>query len=92
MQVLLCYSTPNLHPFISDKEKDFLNDNVVASGLHKKLDPVPFKALLRSPPLWVLIFAAVSFLLSTHIRYHVLVKSDKMVMKILSLLMMIVRQ
>lgn len=59
-QVFLCYSTPNLHPFISDTEKEFLNNSVIASGLHKKLDPVPFKALLRSPALWVLILAAVS--------------------------------
>uniref|UniRef100_A0A2H1W2Y7 SFRICE_002812 n=1 Tax=Spodoptera frugiperda TaxID=7108 RepID=A0A2H1W2Y7_SPOFR len=57
--VVLCYSTPNSHPFISDEEKDFLNKNITASGLHKKLDPVPFKALLRSAPLWVLIMAAI---------------------------------
>ncbi|XP_063825389.1 putative inorganic phosphate cotransporter [Ostrinia nubilalis] len=57
--VLLCYSTPNEHPFISDEERDFLNKNVTASGLHKKLDPVPFKAILRSTPLWVLVLAAV---------------------------------
>ncbi|XP_049869092.1 putative inorganic phosphate cotransporter [Pectinophora gossypiella] len=55
----LCYSTPNCHPFISDEERNFLNANVAASGLHKKLDPVPFKALLRSGPLWVLMLAAV---------------------------------
>ncbi|CAH0701277.1 unnamed protein product [Spodoptera exigua] len=57
--VLLCYSTPNSHPFISEEEKNFLNKNITASGLHKKLDPVPFKALLRSGPLWVLVMAAI---------------------------------
>ncbi|XP_028044031.1 putative inorganic phosphate cotransporter [Bombyx mandarina] len=57
--VLLCYSTPNSHPFISDEEKEYLNKNVAASGLHKKLDPVPFKAILRSAPLWVLVMAAI---------------------------------
>ncbi|KAJ2946183.1 hypothetical protein O0L34_g5117 [Tuta absoluta] len=56
---LLCYSTPNSHPFISDEERNYLNANVTASGLHKKLDPVPFKAILRSKPLWVLMLAAV---------------------------------
>ncbi|XP_034830470.1 putative inorganic phosphate cotransporter [Maniola hyperantus] len=56
---LLCYSTPNSHPFISDEERDYLNANVTASGLHKKLDPVPFKAILRSPQLWALMIAAV---------------------------------
>ncbi|RVE46450.1 hypothetical protein evm_008917 [Chilo suppressalis] len=57
--VLLCYSTPNTHPFISEEEKLYLNNNIAASGLHKKLDPVPFKAILRSPQLWVLVLAAV---------------------------------
>ncbi|KAL4709892.1 hypothetical protein ACJJTC_003855 [Scirpophaga incertulas] len=55
----LCYSTPNAHPFISDEEKQYLNSNVAASGLHKKLDPVPFKAILRSAPLWVLVMAGI---------------------------------
>ncbi|CAK1596028.1 unnamed protein product [Parnassius mnemosyne] len=58
--VLLCYSNPNSHPFISDEERNYLNKNVAASGLHKKLDPVPFRALIRSAPLWVLIMAAIS--------------------------------
>ncbi|CAH2106479.1 unnamed protein product [Euphydryas editha] len=56
---VLCYSTPNSHPFISDAERNYLNVNVAASGLHKKLDPVPFKAIVRSPQLWVLVIAAV---------------------------------
>ncbi|CAH0719420.1 unnamed protein product, partial [Brenthis ino] len=56
---LLCYSTPNAHPFISDEEKQYLNANITASGLHKKLDPVPFKAILRSAPLWSLVIAAI---------------------------------
>ncbi|XP_050346311.1 putative inorganic phosphate cotransporter [Nymphalis io] len=56
---LLCYSTPNSHPFISEEEKLYLNTNVVASGLHKKLDPVPFKAIFRSAPIWSLVIAAI---------------------------------
>lgn len=63
-QCVLCYSTPNTHPYISDAEKKFLNENV-DSLIHSKkqeLDPVPWKALIRSVPLWSLIIAAVSFL------------------------------
>ncbi|KAJ2946184.1 hypothetical protein O0L34_g5118 [Tuta absoluta] len=56
---LLCYSTPNLHPFVSDEEREYLNANVTAC-LHKKLDPVPFRALLSSKPLWVLNLASVA--------------------------------
>ncbi|KAI5652003.1 major facilitator superfamily domain-containing protein [Phthorimaea operculella] len=56
---LLCYSTPNSHPFVSDEEREYLNKEVTAS-LHKKLDPVPFRALLCSKPLWVLNLASVA--------------------------------
>ncbi|XP_050560947.1 putative inorganic phosphate cotransporter [Spodoptera frugiperda] len=58
---VLCYSTPNTHPFISDAEKKFLNQNVDAliHTYSKKLDPIPWKALLRSVPLWALIIAGI---------------------------------
>lgn len=60
-QTLLCFSTPNTHPYISDAEKKFLNENVDAlKGNQQVKDPVPWKALLRSVPLWALIIAAVS--------------------------------
>lgn len=61
-QSMLCYSTPNTHPFISDSEKKFLNQNVDAliHTYSKRLDPIPWKALLRSVPLWALIIAGVS--------------------------------
>ncbi|XP_052759327.1 putative inorganic phosphate cotransporter [Galleria mellonella] len=58
---VLCYSTPNTHPFISDSEKKFLNENV-DSLKHinaQKMDPIPWKALLRSVPLWALIIAGI---------------------------------
>ncbi|XP_053607833.1 putative inorganic phosphate cotransporter [Plodia interpunctella] len=58
---VLCYSTPNTHPFISDAEKKFLNENVesLISTKKQQLDPTPWKALLRSVPLWALIVAAI---------------------------------
>ncbi|GBP29673.1 Putative inorganic phosphate cotransporter [Eumeta japonica] len=58
---ILCYSTPNDHPYISDKEKAFLNENVDSLAMTRKqnLDPVPWKALLRSVPLWSLIIAGI---------------------------------
>ncbi|VVC97622.1 unnamed protein product [Leptidea sinapis] len=44
---LICYNTPNTHPFISDSEKKFLNENVDALiySERQKLDPVPWKAV-----------------------------------------------
>ncbi|CAH0397954.1 unnamed protein product [Chilo suppressalis] len=58
---VLCYSTPNTHPYISDSEKKFLNENVdsLKSLNENKLEPIPWKALLRSVPLWALIIAGI---------------------------------
>ncbi|XP_063824890.1 putative inorganic phosphate cotransporter [Ostrinia nubilalis] len=57
---VLCYSTPNTHPFISDAERKYLNENVDSlMGTKKQMDPIPWKALLRSVPLWALIIAGI---------------------------------
>ncbi|XP_021183240.1 putative inorganic phosphate cotransporter [Helicoverpa armigera] len=56
---LFCFSTPNSHPYISKKELTYLNNNVTtAESAHVK-DPVPWKAILRSAPVWALVWAAV---------------------------------
>lgn len=59
-QSLFCYSTPNTHPFISKKELNFLNRKVTTAESKTKKDPVPWKGILRSAPVWALVFAAVS--------------------------------
>ncbi|KAJ2946187.1 hypothetical protein O0L34_g5121 [Tuta absoluta] len=56
---LLCYSTPNTHPYISKKELAYLNANVTTAEVQSKKDPVPWKAILRSAPVWALVWAAV---------------------------------
>ncbi|XP_059045350.1 putative inorganic phosphate cotransporter [Achroia grisella] len=56
---LLCYSTPNTHPYISKKELEYLNNNVTIAENHNAKDPVPWKGMLRSGPVWALIFAAI---------------------------------
>ncbi|XP_047994928.1 putative inorganic phosphate cotransporter [Leguminivora glycinivorella] len=53
-----CYSSPNTHPFITKRELDYLNSKIIKSDSKTK-DPVPWKAMLRSPPVWALVFAAV---------------------------------
>ncbi|CAG9763217.1 unnamed protein product [Ceutorhynchus assimilis] len=55
--VLLCYSDPNSHPFISDKEKEYLNKEL-ASVSSDKL-PIPWKAILTSVPVWALVITQV---------------------------------
>ncbi|XP_050311164.1 putative inorganic phosphate cotransporter isoform X3 [Anthonomus grandis grandis] len=55
--VLLCYSDPDSHPFISDKEKEYL-DRELASVSSTKL-PIPWKAILTSVPVWALVITQI---------------------------------
>ncbi|KAI5652007.1 major facilitator superfamily domain-containing protein [Phthorimaea operculella] len=57
---LLSYSTPSSHPFISEKELEYLNSEVKLNPKKNKAnDPVPWKAILQSKPVWALVAAAV---------------------------------
>ncbi|XP_026317593.1 putative inorganic phosphate cotransporter [Hyposmocoma kahamanoa] len=56
---LLCYSTPNTHPYISKKELNYLNANVTSADNQGIKDPVPWRAILTSAPVWALVWAAV---------------------------------
>lgn len=54
---LICYSSPEQHPFISDEEKSYLKkelDNVSQEKL-----PIPWQAILTSIPLWALVCAQI---------------------------------
>ncbi|XP_045529484.1 putative inorganic phosphate cotransporter [Pieris brassicae] len=58
--IIFCYSSPNTHPYISDCEKKYLNENVESlSNNEVRLNPVPWRALVRSVPLWALIIAGI---------------------------------
>ncbi|XP_046627274.1 putative inorganic phosphate cotransporter isoform X1 [Neodiprion virginianus] len=56
--VLVCYSTPDDHPFVSDREKKYLHDNM-HEHTHNKFPPTPWRHLLKSVPLWALVAASV---------------------------------
>ncbi|XP_045529361.1 putative inorganic phosphate cotransporter [Pieris brassicae] len=55
----LCYNEPNQHPFISYKELDYLNRVVKRAKVSSSSDPVPWKAMLRSPAAWALLCAGI---------------------------------
>lgn len=57
-QALLCYNDPESHPYISDKEKKYLEE---ALGRHQTSHPsaIPWKAIFMSVPLWALVCAQV---------------------------------
>ncbi|XP_029050700.1 putative inorganic phosphate cotransporter [Osmia bicornis bicornis] len=56
--LITCYNTPDTHPFISEKEINFLRERMQAHT-HKKPPSVPWRHLLRSVPLWALIAAQI---------------------------------
>lgn len=56
---LLCYSDPESHPYISDKEKDFLQKELGCLERDKNLPPIPWRAILTNAPMLALICAQV---------------------------------
>lgn len=54
---LLCYSSPDEHPFISEKERSFLKKEL--GSLSKEKLSVPWRAILTSVPLWALVCAQI---------------------------------
>ncbi|XP_050671020.1 sialin-like isoform X2 [Leptidea sinapis] len=55
----LCYSEPNDHPFITKEELEYLSKTVTRAEITSKKDPVPWKAIFRSPAAWALICAGI---------------------------------
>ncbi|KAF5280927.1 hypothetical protein FQA39_LY17933 [Lamprigera yunnana] len=55
--IFLCYSDPESHPFISDKEKQFLKKELANISNGDK--DIPWRAIWTSVPLWALIAAQI---------------------------------
>lgn len=51
---LLCYSSPDVHPFLSEEEKNYL-DETMKEHTHKVTPPTPWRDILTSVPLWGLL-------------------------------------
>lgn len=58
--MLICYSDPESHPFISDKEKVHLKKELGQLERDKNLPPTPWRAILTSVPMMALVCAQVS--------------------------------
>ncbi|KAL3272430.1 hypothetical protein HHI36_013912 [Cryptolaemus montrouzieri] len=54
---LICYSTPDEHPFITDEEKSYLKKEL--DNVSKEKLPIPWRGILTSVPLWALVCAQV---------------------------------
>ncbi|CAB3371453.1 Hypothetical predicted protein [Cloeon dipterum] len=55
---LICYSKPDEHPYITEKEKKFLHEKL-DDTVNKDLPPIPWKSIFTSVPLWGLVAAQV---------------------------------
>ncbi|XP_014217729.1 sialin-like, partial [Copidosoma floridanum] len=52
--IAFCYNSPREHPFISDKEAQYL-ENELCEHVHVNPPSVPWRAMLTSMPMWALI-------------------------------------
>ncbi|OXU19822.1 hypothetical protein TSAR_009977 [Trichomalopsis sarcophagae] len=55
--MLVCYNNPVEHPFISDNELKFLQEEL-SEHKHDDMPPVPWKEILTSKPVWALTVAS----------------------------------
>ncbi|PSN49739.1 putative inorganic phosphate cotransporter [Blattella germanica] len=56
---LVCYNDPKSHPFISEEEKAFLESSIGGLERNKDLPAVPWRQMIKSVPLWGLVFAQI---------------------------------
>ncbi|XP_014215960.1 putative inorganic phosphate cotransporter [Copidosoma floridanum] len=56
--VILCYDSPDEHPFISDAEAKFLHDRL-SQHKHREVPVVPWGRILRSKAVWALSAASI---------------------------------
>ncbi|XP_046628190.1 uncharacterized protein LOC124309017 [Neodiprion virginianus] len=54
--VLLCYNNPDVHPFITESEKNYLRKT---TNCKKELVPTPWRHILTSVPVWALLIATI---------------------------------
>uniref|UniRef100_W8BDX8 Putative inorganic phosphate cotransporter n=1 Tax=Ceratitis capitata TaxID=7213 RepID=W8BDX8_CERCA len=58
--ILMCFSDPNSHPYISDKEKEYLMKHMGRLGRDHNLPRFPWVPVFKSKEMWVLILAQIA--------------------------------
>ncbi|XP_058793473.1 sialin-like isoform X2 [Phymastichus coffea] len=58
--LILCYNSPQDHPFITQEEVDYLKERM-NEHTHEKPPAVPWRHILASKPLWAVIVALIGF-------------------------------
>ncbi|XP_026478028.1 putative inorganic phosphate cotransporter [Ctenocephalides felis] len=57
--VMICYNDPASHPFITDSEKEYIQETLKCTSRETDLPPTPWRAIWTSVPLWALICAQI---------------------------------
>ncbi|XP_070496442.1 putative inorganic phosphate cotransporter isoform X2 [Chironomus tepperi] len=57
--IVICYKDPESHPFITEKEKDYLIREMGALSRDKTLAPTPWKAIFTNVPMMALVCAQI---------------------------------
>lgn len=80
---LLVYSTPKVHPFISDEEMNYIYEQITHEGITKKehLPPEPWCKIFTSIPVWALVLGQVGHDWSLFLAQTELGKYMKTVLK-----------
>lgn len=61
MKALICFEQPRNHPFITDSEREYLQRQIEDyENEREDLPPLPWTAILKSSPVWALMFSTVS--------------------------------
>lgn len=56
---ITCYNDPSSHPYISQQEKEYLQETIGCLKRRENLAPTPWKAMALSLPLWALIIGQI---------------------------------
>ncbi|XP_014232260.1 sialin-like [Trichogramma pretiosum] len=57
LNAAFCYSRPDEHPFISEREAKYLKEKLTNNHANSK--SIPWRAILRSKPVWALMIATI---------------------------------
>ncbi|XP_058808281.1 putative inorganic phosphate cotransporter [Phymastichus coffea] len=57
--LILCYNNPREHPFISESELNYLNEQL--SHTNEKSPPIPWRHVLKSKPMWATVIGMIGF-------------------------------
>ncbi|XP_046751159.1 putative inorganic phosphate cotransporter [Diprion similis] len=78
--MMLCYNNPDVHPFITETEKEYLQISM-KEHMRRKPGPIPWKFILTSVPVWAMLAGRVGYSWGFHVMVTDLPKYMNSVLK-----------